>query len=387
MTVRSSAWRVVWPGLALGAASSCFVLWFALREGRLPGWAGTLVIVVLPALALSGYALAVHAVKGARGTPVPSSRISPVPLLHAMSVLTLVATLVGSLGSLGWLFDLLSHFRMQYFGVGILMALALGLLREPRGAAVALLVVAINGGLLLPLFVGGHAEPGAGPRIRIYALNVHTGNLDHDAVLGSIDRYDPDVVVAMEVDHAWMRSLASLAETYPYTIADPRVDNFGIALFSKRPFADSRIVRFGEWAIPSALVTLDFDREKVAIFGTHPLPPVNGKYAAARDGHLAGIAKLVHDLDAPVLVVGDLNATRWSAPVRNLLATSGLHDGALGFGWQPTWPAGPLPLQIPIDQTLYTDGITIVDREIGADVGSDHYPVIVTAELGFRRGE
>ena len=62
---------------------------------------------------------------------------------------------------------------------------------------------------------------------------------------------------------------------------------------------------------------------------------------------------------------------------RLLLRRTGLRDSARGRGVQPTWPAGSPLLAIPLDHCLHSPDIAILQRRIGGDVGSDHYPVIV----------
>ena len=86
---------------------------------------------------------------------------------------------------------------------------------------------------------------------------------------------------------------------------------------------------------------------------------------------------MLRTLDAPVLLLGDLNATPWSHPFKRLLQETGLIDGSRGMGYQPTWPAGVLPLLIPIDHCLHSQELRVVHKEVGPMVGSDHYPVIV----------
>jgi endonuclease/exonuclease/phosphatase (EEP) superfamily protein YafD len=54
-----------------------------------------------------------------------------------------------------------------------------------------------------------------------------------------------------------------------------------------------------------------------------------------------------------------------------------MRDSRRGYGIQPTWPAGVPALLIPLDHLLHTPDIVITSRRVGADAGSDHYPVIV----------
>ncbi len=74
------------------------------------------------------------------------------------------------------------------------------------------------------------------------------------------------------------------------------------------------------------------------------------------------------------MVVGDLNATRWSAGFAPLIG-AGLRDSATGSGWQPTWPAGLGALGVPIDHVLHSPDLRVVSRAVPAWPGSDHRAV------------
>ena len=83
--------------------------------------------------------------------------------------------------------------------------------------------------------------------------------------------------------------------------------------------------------------------------------------------------------------MGDMNATPWSPVLRHFMEQNGLRDSALGYGVHPTWFSRWLPLGIPIDQILHSDGITVLDRRVGPDVGSDHFAV--TADIALTPAE
>ena len=79
----------------------------------------------------------------------------------------------------------------------------------------------------------------------------------------------------------------------------------------------------------------------------------------------------------PVLLLGDLNTTPWSFHFQHLLKESGLKNSMKGFGHQPSWPSNIPFLRIPLDHVLHSEEITIHNRMIGRNIGSDHLPVIV----------
>jgi len=208
-----------------------------------------------------------------------------------------------------------------------------------------------------------------------------------DRVLDCIRRHDPDLVVLEEVDARWMADLESLHLTYPHILAEPRGDNFGIALFSKLPFQQSEIVWPGEARVPSLLAKCKVGNQDLTVLGTHSLPAVGARGWALRNNQLVAIPPLLAreaNGSEPVLLLGDLNASPWCPAFRRLVRETGLCDSGRGFGVQPTWPtpmylssAKALLLSIPIDHCLVSPDLHVTKRMIGEDIGSDHLPLIV----------
>jgi endonuclease/exonuclease/phosphatase (EEP) superfamily protein YafD len=80
-------------------------------------------------------------------------------------------------------------------------------------------------------------------------------------------------------------------------------------------------------------------------------------------------------------VMGDMNITPWSPVMRDFLEQNRLKDSALGHGIHPTWFSHSLMFGIPIDQILHGSGVVILDRHVGPEIGSDHFPV--TADIAL----
>jgi len=303
-------------------------------------------------------------------------------LVFGTVVFTCLASVAGFAGRLWWVLDLASHFRVQYVLVLSVLCLILVLIRHGRFAVLSSVFALLNLMLVLPLFWGSaRSSSSSSSTARAMMMNVNTSNTNYSIALAVIKSYAPDFLFVEEVDRRWMAELQQLDVEYPYSISRPREDNFGIAFYSKRPFVTSDILDVGQAGTPSVLVRFELEGLDFFILGTHTLPPVNAAYARFRDIHLAEIPEVVKSLDRPLLLLGDLNATRWSHSFRRLIRDSGLSDGARGRGYQPTWPAGMLPLLIPIDHCLHSPGIQILNMQIGPAVGSDHYPVIVDFSL------
>jgi endonuclease/exonuclease/phosphatase (EEP) superfamily protein YafD len=290
-------------------------------------------------------------------------------------------TLAGFASGAGWAFERASHFRAQYFLCLIVVALVLALMRRWIGAIGFAVFALINAAALLPLYTGGGPTATRTPRtLRAMAMNVRTSNRRVQKVRDTIRNCDPDFILIQEVSDRWMFGLAGLDKTYPHVIAQPRDDNFGIALYSKLPFRNARILYIGGAKVPSVLAELKTPDGLLTVLGTHLPPPPTRSRAHRRNRQLAAMPGVLPKA-GPVVLLGDLNITPFSAYFGRLLEASRLRDSSRGHGYQPTWPVHRPMFLIPIDHFFHSPDIRIVARQIGPDVGSDHYPLIVDFNL------
>jgi endonuclease/exonuclease/phosphatase (EEP) superfamily protein YafD len=303
-------------------------------------------------------------------------------LLEVVGSAMAVATVAGFFGHSWWVLDLAAHFRVQYAAGLLLLALGSLGMRCWRRALLWGALGMLNAGLVAPAFrVSAQAIEAAGPRLRLVLTNVHTANRRFEDLLALVRETSPDLLLLVEVDDAWMRALEPLAPEYPWRVASPRSDNFGIAFFSRIPLADVRVLEIGPAEVPSVLASFDWQGRSVTLLGTHPLPPISADYAAARDGQLAAAARLLAEANGPRILLGDLNTSPWGHAFHDLVRTSGLRDTAEGWGWQPTWPAHNLLLRLPLDHALISSDWVVLRRTVGPSLGSDHFPLIL--DLGF----
>jgi endonuclease/exonuclease/phosphatase (EEP) superfamily protein YafD len=185
-------------------------------------------------------------------------------------------------------------------------------------------------------------------------------------------------VLLVETSDAWIQALSPLAGEYPHQLTRPRSDNFGVALYSRRALQEADIRMFGAAGVPSVVARIEYRGSPLHILLTHPVPPMSGHNALLRDGQLVAAAVAAQALGPRTILAGDFNTTPWSPVFADVLARSGLRDSAHGFGPQPTWPTTlPWPCRIPIDHCLHSSDLEVVDRRTGADIGSDHLPLII----------
>ncbi len=296
----------------------------------------------------------------------------------ALAAIVGAGTLAGFLGRLAWPLELACHFRVHYIVALLALALVLALGRHRIRVFACLLLAALNGVVVLPLWFPPESPRSMrGEPLRALVANVYFRNRDTRRTLELIRSRDPEIVLLEEVTSAWRDAVGELRRRYPHALVEVREDNFGIALLSRHPFQSAEIVRVGAAGLPSVVARVTLGDAVVTLVGTHPSIPIGGRSAALRDDQLRAIAELVAGLEPPVILLGDLNTTPWSPVFADLLEKTGLRDSARGFGVQPTWPTQLGPAGIPIDHCLHSPGVIVVDRSTGPPIGSDHRPLLV----------
>ncbi len=286
-------------------------------------------------------------------------------------------TLAGFAGRWHWLLDLASHFRWYYL-LATLVWFAITSRRRGR-LATACLVVAVgaNAWAILPYWLPAGSAAGGGDPLDIVSLNLHVENADTTKVLTYLRVRNADVVVLVEVDDAWADALRELEPLYPYRVVQSQPGNFGIAVLSRFPLDEPRVME-PAGGTPVIVAGLARGKDGCLLVAAHPPAPITAEWSARRDAQLAAMGEIAAAEKRPVIIAGDLNATPWCHGFRLLAERGGLRDSALGRGVQASWNARLWAPRIPIDHILVSPEIGVQSRTVGPDVGSDHLPVEAT---------
>jgi len=290
-------------------------------------------------------------------------------LLQVTALLPAAFFVLGLFGRFHWTLDLFSHFYAQYAAGLLVCALGFFLLRHKKSAAASLLAGLVIVGTIL--FSSRPLPPPGTPRLKLLSYNVHTANTRHQDILHFLEFEDADVLFLMEVNEVWMQALRPLESRYPHRLISPREDNFGIALFSKKPF-QGEAKEFGIYGIPWADITLT--ESGLRIVAIHTLPPSGEENSQLRNEQLFETAALVRGKPRTILC-GDFNLTPYSRWFPELLRQSGMRSTAPPFS--PTWFRHYPLFTIPIDHVLLSPDLTLARRKVGPSLGSDHNALIV----------
>lgn len=238
-----------------------------------------------------------------------------------------------------------------------------------------------------------------GTALTLLNSNVLLSNTDTAPLLSLIREVNPDIITIEEYTPSHHASLSvALRESHPHAFHSLRDDAFGMAIYSKFPFAEAprpypvrspgtpgRTQGFVGLSDPQVRAVVLVEGREVVVQCVHAVPPINASYLREQREVMAWLADFARSEQRPLVVTGDFNATP-DAATGAWLREAGLIDAhrAVGRGRGCTWPAlGPLRFVpgIRIDHVLTGGGLRCENIRVGPAIGSDHLPVIARLRL------
>lgn len=281
------------------------------------------------------------------------------------------------------LFELFSHFRLQYCAVAGALALLLLFLRDRRFALGMLAIALLNAALIVPWYLPAErTTDDDAPLVTVLHANVYGRNEQYQRFVDLLVAEQPDIFFVQEMSAGLEDALQALHAQYPYREVISRDDNFGIAVYARMPLERVVVHEGPPYGKPSLVVTTHIAGNPLTLLSTHPMPPIGRQEFAGRNRQLHDIGSLINALPRPLVLIGDLNISMFAHHYDLLIEQTGLSNARQGFGLLPSWPVQLPFAMIPIDQCLVSDAIDVVAIRTGRAIGSDHLPLIVTLRVG-----
>jgi len=218
------------------------------------------------------------------------------------------------------------------------------------------------------------------PRLRVFSANLLFSNRDVSGIIDEVRANNVDIAAFDEVTSAQLSQLMGAPE-----LADLSNRVFGdgsdTVIFSRLPIESSDI--WYEPVRPLARARVTTAIGPVDIVAVHTVAPIDSSAIRVWRQILDALHDLAQQRTAPMLLVGDFNATMYHPRFDDLLDT-GLTDAhsARGAGFTGTWPRNkPGPAFLRIDHALSTKDLVPVHASYGTGKGSDHRPIIVEYAL------
>lgn len=230
--------------------------------------------------------------------------------------------------------------------------------------------------------------------VSVATINLGNGLAGDRQLITTLHSLKLDVLALQELNHRQAALLErELAGIWPhqFTFGDGYE---GRGVFSRYPITRSEAIEISTGR-PDGLVEIDLDGTTLTILVGHPRPPklkgASLDFTFASNRQVMKLADLAMR-SAPAVLMGDFNM-HVTNPVYRKLEKRGLVDAFAesGEGRQHTFPARlgnakprlggrhvrfRVPPMLRLDYIWHTPDIRSVATWVGADVGSDHLPVV-----------
>jgi len=222
-------------------------------------------------------------------------------------------------------------------------------------------------------------------QISLIVSNVLTPNTQYHLLIEQIQKYQPDIVLTLETDQTWQNELSGIEKDYPFRVAVPLDNLYGMHLYSRLKLEDTEVKFILSDEIPSIHTTVRLrSGQPVQLFCLHPKPPspTEAKDSTLRDAELLIVGDQIKDMDKSCIVMGDLNDVAWSRTTRLFQRISGLLDPRVGRHFVNTFHANYPLFRWSLDHVFHSTDFALVDMQRLSHVGSDHFPVYIVLQSG-----
>ena len=222
-------------------------------------------------------------------------------------------------------------------------------------------------------------------QISLIVSNVLTPNHHYQLLIAQIEKYQPDLVLTLESDQVWQNALTVIEKDYPYRVAVPLDNLYGMHLYSRLELKNTEVKFILSDEIPSIHSTVILPSgQPVQLYCLHPKPPspTEAKDSTLRDAELLMVGDQIKDLDQSCIVMGDLNDVAWSRTTRLFQRISGLLDPRVGRKYINTFHANYKFLRWSLDHVFHSTDFALVEMKRLPYIGSDHFPIYVVLQSG-----
>lgn len=222
--------------------------------------------------------------------------------------------------------------------------------------------------------------------VSIMVANVLMTNRETEEFLEIVHEASPDILVTLEPDKWWMEKLAVLHSDYPYRVAYPASNTYGMALYSKLPLPQHKIYFLNQDSVPSIVATILLRGgntfKMMAVHPVAPLPSGHPTNMGSVDEEALTVAgNMLAKDDLPTILAGDFNDVGWSHNLKEFEKRSKMKDTRRGRGMYNTFNANSWFFRWPLDYVFVSHQWKVTEMERLDDFGSDHFPFMVKLVL------
>ena len=215
--------------------------------------------------------------------------------------------------------------------------------------------------------------------LSLLMANVLQSNRESRHFVEQIEKYDPDIVLAMETDAWWQSQIETVAPRYPHRKEVINDKAYGMMLYSKYPMQNVEVKYFNNENVPSIHGTIYVADRPVRFHAMHPVPPtLFEKYpdnAGQKEQAMEILGKMLDEEPRPQLIFGDFNDVAWSNTTELLEANAEVNDVRRGRWFYNTFNANSWWRRWPLDHILVSEEFGLKALVRTEDINSDHFPI------------
>ena len=118
-----------------------------------------------------------------------------------------IATLASYLGMINWIFDLFSHFIVQYLSLTIISLLLCVVIKKYKSALVFSPLLLILCFEVFSIYFGGNINTELKNSTKITCINILSSNTNFSEVERYIEKENPDILILLEMTSIWESKL------------------------------------------------------------------------------------------------------------------------------------------------------------------------------------
>jgi vancomycin resistance protein VanJ len=306
------------------------------------------------------------------------------------------------MGARSGFLELLDDFT-PWIAIGVVPGFVLGVVGRSRAACLAALGAGVGW-----LAVGGWRmlrRSNRGPSdLTVMTFNVLFTNPAHKRTAAAISEAGPDLVALQELPPDGARTLDDLLGwRYPHRAFVPDHSPKGAGVLSRWPLEDVETFKLsadGHWnqrmlvRTPAGPLTVFNIHTKIPFVSRRRLANTivpSGFDSSVRGAEVDSLARMIGEVDGPVVVLGDFNMTEFSRDHRRMQRVANDAYRSVGRGFGLTFPrllsmprAMPTPFpMLRLDYVWHSRHFKAIHARVGEGGGSDHASIVV----GLRRAK
>ncbi len=298
-------------------------------------------------------------------------------LVFLLGTAASLGTVLGFFGATWWGFDRLADWRFPYIVILVAAAVIYGFVFRRSLSALFLLAAVANAVLLAPMWLATQPAVGSNDGIRVVSLDTGGSSEHRREIIEWINQEEVDVALLFHTRGDWPTTLDDSGVPYRIVATPVASEATGQPLVLVRHNATASPLP----PAPGADVTVRVANETstLTVIGLAVRSPGSTRVADDRIERFTAMNAAALAMEGPVVVTGNLEASRWSHAFK--LLAEGMTNSEDGFGYTATWPSYDWPFVgsytgLPVDHAIYLGAITVPYRRVGPDLGSSHRPLL-----------